>query len=294
MTDLPIAPKGNTGGAPHAALLPRRHARAGFTLLELCVVMFIIALVAAIAVPSLLPAIVFSELEGSARHLAGFGRAILAEAAFQREDITIRFDMDAQQYYAIRLVYPQDEAGGEGEGEGEVEEDQWAKLRELQEAGKVPKGDSLAESLASGKENVYPEDFDQELADQQMQDRVYRYARSLNEARARNVKHEDSFLEEVGPLFDKEYASEEMQPTEEELGGPTLGRSRVPESVTVDTIEIDGEALRKGVVEFQVGMLGFTQEVVFYLINEDGDAFTVVWDPVSGNTNAAMGDKKPV
>ena len=36
-------------------------------------------------------------------------------------------------------------------------------------------------------------------------------------------------------------------------------------------------------------VLGLAQKAVFYLENEDGDAFTVLWDPVSGRTNVFSG-----
>ena len=70
------------------------HPRGGFTLIELAVVIVIVAAVAAVAFPRLIPILAYSELEGSARHAAQFGRAALGEAAMLSKELTIRIDLD--------------------------------------------------------------------------------------------------------------------------------------------------------------------------------------------------------
>jgi hypothetical protein len=59
--------------------------------------------------------------------------------------------------------------------------------------------------------------------------------------------------------------------------------------VTITDVVLDGAPVGKGVVEIEFTVLGLAQKAVFYIENEDGDAFTVLWDPVSGRTNIFPG-----
>ncbi len=265
---------------------------AGFSLLELCVVLVIVGVIAAIAAPQLLPLIAFSELDGEARRLANFGTAVVAEAALFKEPVLVRFDLKTQEYWAVHLVYPEPEAEGEGGG---PMDDQMGMLRDFQKSSGMSSSDMsnlLAAKGPAGNMNAaamqgLPEGFDAEAADSQMNDKFGRFARATLESRARNVKHEEGFLDEIGPLFEKEFTLDEDQPVEEELGG-VLGRRKIPEGVRLEAVSIDGGKGR-GVVEIEVSPIGLPNMVGFHFVNTDGEYMTVYWDSLTGRGAARSG-----
>lgn len=73
--------------------------RAGFTLVELMVVVVLISMMAMVAAPRLLPILTLTEHENEARHLVGYGRAAMAHAVLKREAIVVHIDLDRQEYW---------------------------------------------------------------------------------------------------------------------------------------------------------------------------------------------------
>lgn len=274
-----------------------RAAQAGFTLLELALVVFLIGVVAAMTVPQLLPVIAFSELEGSARHIAGFGRGAMAQSALLRERIVVRVDLKNQEFYAVHWVLPETDEEKELK---EKEPDQLAKLALLKEKG-IRSGADLDKSLLQGGElgSLLSDGdgaFDEELAGYQMSDKFNTFSREALEARAENIKHDESFLGDVGEIFGKEevFDLDEKEPVEEELADPILRRTKLREGIRITGVDVDGVHISKGEVEIEFTVLGLAQKAVFFVENEDGDAFTVLWDPVSGRTNIFPGLKDDV
>ena len=276
-------------GTPATVSLSRvvRRPHAGFTLLEIVVVVFIIGVVSAIAVPQLLPIISSTTLEGSARHLAGYGRAVTAQAAMTRQDITVYFDLNSQEYYSVAIIYPDPEGG---EGEGEPTEDQMAMLEEFRRSGEEPTPEAMSQMLADGKLDAFGEGFDPAALDQQMSTKFDRFAREATMRRAKNVKHDGGILDGVGDLFEDNFSLEkEIEPEYKEYTDPVLERTRLPDGVFIESVVIGGSAYNKGEVELPLTPLGLEQEVRMFVRNEDSDYMTVIWDPISGSTNVLGG-----
>lgn len=264
---------------------PRRPSAraAGFTLIELMVVIFIVGLISAVTMPRLLPIIVFSEHEGAARRLAAFGDAAMAHATLRRETITVRFDLGAQTFEATRWV---DVAKTEGDGAP----DQLAMIEQMKGGGAMGP-EQIAELLAGGGDpRGLPEGFDFELAHEQLNSKFDLFARAVLEAQARNVKHPEGLLSDIS-LFgeDDDFSLGVEQWEELPVDDPLLGRDMLPAGVRLDTVWIDGERHTRGVVEIELNALGLTNLVGLYLRNEDGDHYTVIWDPLASRARIRAG-----
>ena len=268
----------------------------GFTLIEMLLVMAVIALMAAIAVPQLMPAILFSRLEGSARHVAGYGRAVMAQAMLMRETITVKLDLTKQEYWAIRRIdkaesiFDEEKKDGEN-GKQTDKKNKRGKSRKGASGNDGHNGDFLnllgyspsekdgtdwGESATSGA-GLMRKQFD-------------RFAQTQMLARSRQVKRE-GILDEIGPLFDKKFSLSDEKETEEELTEPLLSRTSLADGVLIESVHVGGTSYSKGDVSIEVTPLGLVEPVVFYLKGDDEAYFTVTWDPITGNVHIEKGKK---
>ncbi|MCX8063810.1 MAG: prepilin-type N-terminal cleavage/methylation domain-containing protein [Candidatus Hydrogenedentes bacterium] len=253
----------------------------GFTLLELGIVIFIISLMATIAVPYLYPLFTTSQLEAEARKLANFGRVVMATSAIMGDEFYVEIDLDRQRYFCLRLTYPRNV-------EGEV--DLLAKLEELLSSGVTP--EEVTNLLASGlnqgtqsnmSNSSQNQGFDTQSLSQQVNDMFENVMRKKLMDQAKNVKHKDSLLDEVGSLFDEDDVNLfGVEPVVEEVNDPGLSPVSIPEEVWIESVFVGGKKFSRGLVEISVSSLGLTEVVSFYLRNSEGEYYTVVWDPSTG------------
>lgn len=284
-----------------------RPASSGFTLLELAVVVLLIGIIAGVTFPRFYPAIAFTELQRSARHIANFGRAAMSEATMLQQDITIRIDFKEMRISAVRWVVPEEEEENAAAADQAGSEDMLAMLAQMRGAGIDPNkmANRVGVHGASGMPGLpsdyarymanfedygdMPEGFDPDMADQQMKDKFDAFVRRGLLARAQNVI-QDSMLEEVDLFEGNDFSLDiESEPVEMPLENPLLHDMRLPESVRLESVEIDGVAQSKGLVEIELTSLGLASRVVFYFANEDGDYYTVLWDPMLGGAMSFPG-----
>lgn len=248
----------------------------GFTLIELTIVIFIIGVVSAIAFPQLMPAIVFSRLEGEARHLAAYGRQVLAEATMRRERHVVRFDLDNQEYHVVRWELPELD-------EDEAESDELARFAQLRQTAGLGRSD-LLEQMNAGRMGMQGAgadalDYDDELANLQMGERFAQFARQATEDRAKNVEFEGGILDDIDPLFgedDQFMLDDSMEPVEVAVQQPTLGMTRLRDEIRLVQIVVDGMVFNDGLVEVEVGALGFVEKSAFYFEDDGQNFYTVI------------------
>lgn len=250
----------------------------GFTLIELVFVVGLIIIILAIAMPRLMPVFAFSQLEGAARHIANYGRSAIAFSAFSQEPITFRFDFATGEYFALRWVEKEDESIFEG-SKLAVENSQF-KLN--------------AETVMqlANQEGLTPEDRALQIVEFQRQlDLAFR--KSL-EARANNVPRE-GMLSEIDPLADFEFSlDEDEEELREEIMTSTLGRTALPEGVSMMSIRVGVEEFIEGLVDIEITPVGLTEEVVFKLQGSDGDLYSVAWDPITGGAHLSQSEDLPL
>ncbi len=257
----------------------------GFTLIELMVVTAIIAAVLAVALPQFLPAIMYTTHEGAARHLANFGRAAIAHVTFEKEAITVKVDLDAQQYWAERLPEPPEEEANElhqgMQEDRKLPEDDRELFRMAQDALENPqggRGNDQGSAVLDEQRDRMAEQFDER-------------ARQTLTARASRIKQDERFeaRDPAASVFSSMTADDAPEP--EAVDSPLLGRTTVPEEVRLVRVAVAGKHYEEGVAEIELSPLGLAAEAKFWLMNEDGEMLVVRWDPVTGRASVHEGSE---
>lgn len=244
------------------------YSAAGFTLIELSLVVFLIALLLAISLPRLTPAIALSGLEGSARHLTGYGRSLRAHAAMTRESMTFKVDFAENEYYTVRWILAEDQF---------LEQSGEFGFREKDAGNPYAYGTST--------------DQDQQLQEQadELEQQFRRFTELALKSRARNVPKEDDLFGEMEFENEFDLGMEDNQEEDyEEVKTDLLSRTRLPQGVTFDRVRIGNKSYREGIAEVDLSALGFDNDVTFTLKAGD-DYYTVVWDAITGGTRMEPG-----
>lgn len=266
----------------------------GFTLIEMVVVVAVIGAMTAIVLPELMPIIMFSRLEGAARHLAAYGRGAMAYACMLREPITISFDLDNQEYWAVRYVEAEDESLFDDETESK-DTGLFSQRKMFESTGRGDKEtDRSASDLASNRQSKDGSGDEGDFRDTDlMRARFDRFVRTQIEARSKQVKH-GGILDEIGPLFEKKFKlSDEEEGQWEELTDPVLERVEAPEDVVIETVRIGSVSHTKGLVDVKLTAVGLEEPVTIY-VRSGGDYYTVTWNPITGGSEVESGMKDPL
>ncbi|MCX5772130.1 MAG: type II secretion system protein [Candidatus Hydrogenedentes bacterium] len=262
----------------------------GFTLIEMVVVTLLIGIIMAVSLPQLMPAIVFSKGEGAARHLAGYGRTAMAHANLMRENVTVKFNLDEQTYWAERLVREDEEEFFKDKEDGK----EGGKKSGKEKTGYMDlMGSSGLRQSQFGSTMGNPQDpaaGDDEAA-RIMRDRIERYIRIQLETRARKLD-KGSLFEEMTPLFEKKFDLEDTESYIEEIKDPLLRRTVMPEGVVIELVRVGSTDYKSGEVEIELSSLGLFEPILFHVKNEDEDYFTVAWDPLTGTVRFERGKKE--
>jgi len=266
-----------------------RAAGNGYTLVELSVVIAIAGLIMAIAIPQFMPSILFSNLEGAARHMASYGRAAMAHAVIAHERLTVRINLSPeegqpQQYWTVRWFT-----------EYELKENEEGMF----DGGTFgpAQGTSAGQRAQDQNAALYVPGSQEDMAEQArlLQERFDRFATMALQSKARNVKHE-GILSEVGNLFEgKEFKldDEEDEDSVDEVKTSLLERTRMPEGVTIESVRVGTSDISSGLVEVDVTPLGLAEPVQVYLKGEKEDEyFTVVWDAITGSAHIYEGKEE--
>ena len=264
----------------------------GYTLVELMFVVFIIALMLSIAMPRLMPAMLSSQLEGAARHLANYGRSAIAYSALNHEPITVRFDLAKREYYCLK--WSEDDlainSGMESAGLSSI------KGKEGIGLSKDP--DKTADGLSTGQASEMTiqdiiatgtaEDLEAQRDEVQFElDNAFQ--RSLI-AQARNVPHED-LQGKVDPLFEKDFSLtvEGKEEQRDEIQDSLLEHGYLPDEIAIESILLGNEEITEGTVDVEVTPIGLSQSVSFFLKGPKDEYYTVQWDPITGGAHLMRG-----
>ncbi len=267
------------------------HDNRGYTLIELMFVVFILALLMSIAMPRLMPAMLSSQLEGSARHIANFGRSAVAYSAMNHEPITVRFDLANREYYSLRWADEQYglESGMESAGLSGIEgknrmgltlsEDKQSNGLSTGTTGDLPIKDLIATGTAEDLE-ANREEVQYEL------DRSFE--RSLI-AQARSVPQQS--LLDTDDMLEKDFSlsTEEDEEQREEVQDALLDHGYLPDEIVIESVMLSGELFSEGIVDIEITPIGLSESVAFILRGPKDEYFTVEWDPITGGAHMVRG-----
>ena len=257
---------------PHRSAVGAR----GFTLIELCIVILLIGVLMAVAMPRFLPAISYSSLEGAALHLGHYGRAAMAQAVLSRQLITVYIDLDKQQYKTVRK-----------KEEVVTTTSSSSSRKETGASGTL--GTLLKSAMGQSSASSALSNETQDKAEQ-MQIAFDNFTRLALQARAKNVEQE-GILSDIGPLFEKEFKlnPKEEEKQYEEVTTPLLQATALPDNVQIESVRYSGKVHTKGLVKIDITPLGLSEPVQIYLRGENGVYYSVMWDAITGEAIVAEG-----
>jgi len=266
----------------------------------LVVVITLIGMMAAIALPELMPVLMLNKLEGASRHVAAYGRGAMSYAGMMRATLIVKFDLGKQEYWTEKM--PDAFAGVSdslfSDEEDAVKGSDSASRRNPLIASSSSKNSTrqkgtdqllglLGRSDTAGTPGGAPEDG------VTTRDRFDQFARAQMVVRAKQVKRE-GILDEIGPLFEEEFSLDEKKSEDKpmEITESMLARTSLPEGISFASIRLGSSISSSGVVEVEVSPLGLYEPVTIYLKDEDDTFFTVVLDPITNNVHFAKGKKE--
>ena len=63
----------------------------------------------------------------------------------------------------------------------------------------------------------------------------------------------------------------------------------MPSDIRVESVKVGGKLHSSGTVDIEVLPIGLAEQVLFYLKNDDGEYYTVKWDPFLRDSRIADG-----
>jgi prepilin-type N-terminal cleavage/methylation domain-containing protein len=287
--------------------------RKGFTLIELMIVALLISMIISVTVPRLLPMLATTTVEGECRTMMGFGRSVVAHALLANEEVVVKIDLDQKEYWAEALpsgstvrtdTYEEDQEEEEEEKFGEFDIPEDPKELALEVHKVLEHRESEAEDLDPNFEHKFldPKEFysvkeeDQEAImlkqKENMEDQFHERYRQSMIILSKKIVHNDPFDYENQSNLEDPYRLEYEEDVEIDEEGDPLGgeelmdtlvrRRAFDETIKIESIYIDNEEVIEGIAEFIVTARGLSSEVELTLANDDGDRYTVFWNPITG------------
>ncbi len=296
---------------------PQTQSHRGFTLIELMVVIALIAMMATVAAPRLIPLLLLTNHESGAGQLVGFGRAAMSHATLAHTNVFVVIDLDAQEYWAEVMpeaaatvgtydTYVEEQKQDEEQREDYVPEDEaellasTKRILQLRQEEQAKSKPGYEPPVAEGEtEDIGPdvprdEEQQDEILTKQTETMMARFAdtvRTSVTARARRVEHDEAYdlvlaTDENNayraPEEDELLDEEGEQITRQELTLPFLARTKVNKPLILESVKLGENEYTSGTVEIELSPLGLNTPVAFYLVSDSGDVYVIHWDPITG------------